>query len=385
MKSKNKILAVILLITFSLGCLNGCGGVHLSQQIVTGPDDWLMSGGVPQQLNTAKSVLEPPLEPVWSYNIDAGIGVSAISVSDGVVFVNNLQGEMYAIDISTGGKIGQINFLGKEASSTPLVENNSVYVTYAGDKKYSIACYNMLDGEIKWRRNLGYIQTSPVLKDDFIYTGSLDGRFYKLSKKGGVEWKFNAGSPIHSTCAVDGNKAVFGADNGNIFCVDVSGGHEVWKFKTGESVMTTPLVFNDKVYMGSYDSNYYCLDINSGSKIWSVNLKTKLFSGSALFDSTVIFGGIDGALYCLSLADGSRKWKFQTNGVITSTPLTSGKYVYFTSYDRKVHCIEGITGKELWSYEMDDKGKTSPVIWKDMLFTADDVNIICFKQKKNAE
>lgn len=385
MKSAAKITAIILLISVPIWYLTGCGGVHLSQQIVTGADDWLMSGGVPQQRNVAKSVLEPPLEVVWSYNIDAGIGPSAISVSDGVVFVNNLQGEMYAIDIGSGGKIGQINFLGKEAGSTPLVENNNVYVTYAGDKKYSIACYNMLDGNVKWRRNLGYIQSSPVMKDDYIYTGSLDGRFYKLSKKGSVEWKFHTGSPIHSTCAIEGNNAVFGADNGYIYCVDLSGGHEVWKFKTGESVMTTPLIFNNKAYLGSYDSNYYCMDINSGSKIWSVNLKTKLFSGSTLLDSTVIFGGIDGALYCLSINDGSQKWKFLTKGVITSTPVTSGKFVYFTSYDRKVYCVDGITGKELWSYEMDDKGKTSPVIWRDMLFTADDVNIICFKPKKNAE
>lgn len=385
MKAVFKIFFV-LLITSPLLFLPGCGGVHLSQQIVTGADDWLMSGGVPQQLNVAKSVLEPPLEVVWSYNIDAGIGVSAISVSDGVVFINDLQGEMYAIDIGTGGKIGQINFLGKEASSTPLLDGNNVYVTFAGDKKYSIACYNMLEGDVKWRRNLGDIQTSPVMKDDFIYTGSLIGKFYKISKSGRVEWKFNASSPIHSTCAIEENKTVFGADNGYIYCVDLNTGLEAWKFKTGESVITTPLVYNNKVFMGSYDSNYYCIDINSGSKVWSANLKTKLVTGSALFgDSTVIFGGVDGILYCLNISDGSQKWTLKTEGVITSTPLCSGKYVYFTSYDRKVYCAEGNSGKVLWNYELDDKGKTSPVIWRNMMFTADDVNIICFSPKKNAE
>ncbi len=378
--------SILSLIALQLLFIQGCTGVHLSQQIVTGADDWLMSGGVPQQLNVSKSVLEPPLEVVWSYNIDAGIGPSAISVSDGVVFVNDLQGEMYALDISSGGKIGQINFLGKEASSTPLVDGNDVYVTFAGDKKYSIACYNMLEGDIKWRRNLGYIQTSPVMKDDFIYTGSLDGKFYKLSKSGRVEWKFNASSPIHSTCAIDDNKAVFGADNGYIYCVGLSDGLEKWKFKTQESVITTPLIFNNKVFIGSYDSNYFCIDINTGKQEWAVNLKTKLASGSALYgDSSVITGGIDGNLYCLNVNDGSMKWKFHTYGVITSTPLVSGRYIYFTSYDRKVYCVDGTSGNGLWSYEMDDKGKTSPVIWKNMLFTADDVNIICFSPKKNAE
>ena len=150
--------------------------------------------------------------------------------------------------------------------------------------------------------------------------------------------------------------------------------------------MTTPMIYNGKVFAGSYDSNYYCLDLNTGLKLWSKNLETKLFTGSTLYnDSTVIFGGIDGNLYCLNTADGSLKWKFHTEGVITSTPLTSGKYVYFTSYDRNIYCVDGTNGKSLWSYEMEGKGKTSPVIWKDMLFTANDVEVLCFKHGQNAE
>ena len=381
MKSKAKILSIIGLILVS-----GCTGVHLNQQIVPNPMDWTMCGGVPGQHNVSKSIVEPPLELVWSYNIDAGLGYSVISVSDGIAFVNDLQGEMYSLDISSGGKIGQINFLGKEANSTPLVDGNDVYVTFAGESKNSILCYNLLNGAVKWKRNLGFIQTSPVLKDDYIYTGSLNGKFYKLSKAGRIEWRFKAGSPIHSTCAISGDKAVFGDDNGYVHCIGTNNGLSLWKFKTGESVMAAPMIYNDKVFAGSYDSNFYCLNLNSGSKLWSKNLGTKLFTGSTLFnDSTVIFGGIDGNLYCLNIADGSLKWKFHTEGVITSTPLTSGKHVYFTSYDRNVYCVEGANGESVWNYEMEGKGKTSPVIWKDMLFTANDVELLCFKHVQNAK
>jgi outer membrane protein assembly factor BamB len=374
---------IIVFLILSALFLAGCSGVHISQMIVPGDDDWLMSGGSPEQHNVSKSVVEPPLEVEWSYNIDAGIGYSAISVSDGVAFVNDLQGEMYSLDISSGGKIGQLNFLGKEANTTPLINSNDVYLAFAGDK-YSLVCYNLLEGDIKWRRRLGFIQTSPVMKDNSIYVGSLNGKFYKLNKSGTVNWKFKSGSPIHSTCAVLGDKAVFGNDDGYMYCINTSDGLSAWKFGTGGPIMGAPLVYNDKVFFGSYDSNYYCLDINSGTKVWSTNLKTKLFSGSALFgDSSVIFGGIDGNLYSLSISSGLVNWKFFTNGVITSTPLISGRYVYFSSYDRFLYCVEGSSGKGLWSYEMEGKGKTSPVIWRDMLFAADDVDVICFKHKKN--
>ena len=382
MKFKEKIFFIILL----LAVVSGCTGVHLTQQIVPDPMDWTMCGGVPEQQNAAKSVVEPPLELVWSYNIDAGLGYSVISVSDGIVFVNDLQGEMYSIDISSGGKIGQINFLGKDANTTPLLDGNDVYVTFAGGNDYSILCYSLLNGAVKWRRDVGYIQTSPILKDDYIYTGALNGRFYKFSKAGRIEWRYKTGSSIHSTCAISGDKAVFGDDNGYVHCIGIKEGKSLWKYKTEESVVTTPLLYDNKVFAGSYDSNYYCIDLNSGSKIWSKNLETKLFTGSTLFnDSTVIFGGINGNLYCLNVADGSLRWKFHTEGVITSTPMTSGKYVYFTSWDRNVYCVNGNNGQSLWKYEMEGKGKTSPVIWKDMLFTANDVELLCFKHVQNAK
>jgi outer membrane protein assembly factor BamB len=381
LKLKAKIFFIIPFIFIS-----GCTGVHLNQQIISDPMDWTMCGGVPEQHNVSKTVMEPPLELIWSYNIDAGLGYSVISVSDGIAFVNDLQGEMYSLDISSGGKIGQINFLGKDANTTPLIDGNDVYVTFAGENNYSVLCYSLLNGNIKWKRNVGYIQTSPILKNDYFYTGALNGRFYKFSKTGRIEWRYKAGSPIHSTCAISGDKAVFGDDEGYVHCVGIEDGLSLWKFKTGESVVTTPMIYNEKVFLGSYDSNYYCLDLNTGTKLWSRNMETKLFTGATLFnDSTVIFGGIDGNLYCLNTADGSLKWKFHTGGVITSTPLTSGKYVYFTSYDRNVYCVDGTNGKSLWNYEMEGKGKTSPVIWRDMLFTANDVEVLCFKHGQNAQ
>lgn len=364
----------------------GCSGINLSRAIVSGEYDWIMAGGSPEQHNIAKSIVNPPLEVVWSHNLDAGIGYSAFAVSDEVVFVNNLQGEMYGLDISSGGKVGQINFLGKDANTTPLLMGNDVIVTFAGDNKYSIASYSLIAGEINWRKKLGDIQTSPVMKDDYIYTGTLGGKFYKLDKNGKLIWFFKTGPPIHSTCAISGDKVVFGTDKGNIFCLNTENGSKNWEYKTDGPVFAAPLAFDDKIFIGSDDSNYVCLDINSGKKIWSQNLKTKIFSGSALFNSAaVVFGGVNGKLYSLSVKDGSVNWTFRSYGVITGSPVASGNNIYFTSYDRHVYCINGFKGEKLWSYKMEGKGKTSPVIWKNFLFAADDQNVICFTHKTNAK
>jgi len=361
-----------------------CSGVKLSQKIEISEGDWLMAGGSPGQKNISFYELAPPLNKIWERDIEAGVGYSGIAVSDAVVFVNSLAGEMIGIDVSTGGKIGTLGFLGKDASSTPIIFGNDVFLTYAGDDKNSVASYSITEGERRWRKNFGYIQTSPVLYDGYIYFGSLKGALNKIEPdSGNLVWKYYIGEPIHSTCAILNNKVVFGTDKGSICCVKSGDGLEAWKIKVDAPVFSTPLAAGEMVYLGTDDSNYYAININNGSIAWNKNFSSKITGGSTLYDSSaIIFGTISGMLYALDINNGEIKWSFKTNGTITSSPLTSGKYVYCTSFDSYVYCLDGRTGTLLWKYLMENKSRTTPVVWKDYLFVAADRSIYCFTNQK---
>ncbi len=266
--------------------------------------------------------------------MEGGVGFSGISAADAVVFVNSQAGELFSIDISSGSKIGRLGFLGKDASTTPLINGNNIIVAYAGDNDNSLASYNLEEGKVNWKKNLGYLQTSPVMKNGSVYLGSLNNKEYKVSADNdSTYWKFDAKAQIHSTSCLWEDKVIFGADNGMIYCLNAADGSLAWSYKTGAPVVATPMAFDNKVYVGSYDSNYYCIDINIGTVIWKKNLKTKIAGGSALYNNSVVFGGIDGNLYSLNASDGGLNWKFFTNGVITASPLTSGRNIYFSSFD----------------------------------------------------
>ncbi len=341
-----------------------------------------MCGGNPAQQNNSRTVLSPPFNLIWTYDCDAGIGNSAIVASDAVLFVNDLNGEMQLIDVSSGNKIGLLNFLGGDANTSPLLMEDRVVLAYAGDNKFSLAAYNFLTRDADWKIDLGYLQTSPILYDTNIYIGSLNGKEYKIgTKEGNIIWSYDTKSQIHSTCAVDKDKVVFGSDNGYIYCLSSKEGSELWKFKTGGSIVANPMIYEDIVYLGSYDSTYYAVNLDSGNVIWKKNFGTKIYSGSALFENnSVVFGGIDGNLYKLDLKDGQIIWKYPTSGVINCTPLIAGKNIYFTSFDWVAYCLDGTSGKMLWNYQLEGKGRTTPVIWKDFLFIPNDKYIYCFKE-----
>lgn len=376
-------LYILILIAAGFIYFSSCSGITVDKEIKINPDDWVMSGGSPEQQHVSKYVLAPPLNLMWDYNIEGGVGPNGITASDAVVFVNALQGELFTFDVKTGGKIGNLKFLGKDCSTAPLILGNDVIVTYAGDKKYSLASYDLTMGKINWRKNYGDIQTSPVLKDNYIYFSGLNGSFYKVDPASGTKiWKLNTKAQVHSTCAIGNGIAVLGNDKGYIMGVDLNTGEEKWKIETGQQVISTPLIYGDHVYLGANDSNYYKISLNDGAIRWKVNLHTKIIGGSAVDpNGNLITGCVDGSICSLTNALGEFNWKTMTNGTIISSPVISGNYIYVSSYDSFIYSLDLATGKILWSSMLENKVKTTPVIWRDYLFVAADEIVYCFTNK----
>lgn len=380
-----KFYCIILFLFAALIIIPSCSGIKIEKSVVITQSDWLMAGGSAEQQHVSRFKLPPPLYLKWKYNIEGGVGSSGICVSDAIVFVNALQGEMFSFDVSSGGKIGNVKFLGKDASTAPLILGNDIILTYAGDRKSTVVSYNLLTGNITWKKYFGDIQTSPILYEKFVYFSSLNGTFYKINPLNGeLVWSFKIGKPIRSTCAINSGLAVFGCDDHYIYSVNTELGTEIWKFKTEQPIYSTPLIYDGKVFIGGNDSIYYCLGLNSGKLIWKVNLSAKMIGGSAIDkDKNVITGCIDSKIVSLKSSNGEINWKTYTKGTIVSSPVISDDYIYITSYDGYLYCLGSKEGNIIWKYEMENKSKTTPVVWQNYLFTAADDIVYCFTNNEN--
>lgn len=379
----NKLYKYTFLI---IAVIAACSGIKIEQDVKLSSGDWTMAGGSPRQQNVSAYTLAPPLELFWDYSVEGGVGPASMCIADAVLFVNTIPGELYTFDVSTGGKLGNVKFLGADASTAPLVMGNDIILTYAGDNSYSLASFDVKKGEPSWRRNYGYIQTSPILKDSSVYFGSLKGVQYKVNAASGkMVWRFETKSPIHSTCAVWEDNVIFGNDDGVIYCLGTAEGSEKWKIHTRLPVYSTPMVESGIAYLGCDDSNFYAINIAEGKLLWKNNMKTKIIAGSALYGSEAVFGCVDGNIYSVNRSDGSIKWKFTTQGTVTSSPVISGNYIYCASYDSFVYCLDASTGNMLWNKKLENKIKTSPLVWKDYLFVAADDIVYCFTNKFELE
>jgi eukaryotic-like serine/threonine-protein kinase len=388
---------ILLRLTFILCAFLFCSCFPLSiDKLIEADDseDWLYIGGdlAKSNISKSKSELNPPFNLYWQFDADGGLSKNCLSVSDAILFAATLNGESFAIDVLSGKSLGRVSTLGRSSYSTPLIYNNNIIITSSGDKNSGIFSYNLVRGAINWKKNIGSIETSPVLDGENIFVSTISGNLYKLNvTTGNILWSRNSSgrktslNSFFNSPTIFGDKVFLGGNDWNMYSFDTASGKELWKFKTGGAIFCDVSVNEGKLYFGSDDKNFYCLD-TSGNLVWKKNLNTKFLSSSTFSGNMVITAAVDGNVYSLDKENGNVIWTFATKGTICASPLLQGNKIFIGSYDKNFYCLNASDGKKLWSYETGGRIRTSAVIWKDYIFFAcEDKYIYCFSNKNFAK
>jgi len=376
MRSSRKVLHFILL-SFVVA---GCAPVRLQRPIKVHEDDWTVFGGNAQHTNQSSVILSPPLEIAWEYDASAGFGSGSPVAADSFVFVGTLSGEVHLVNVKTGHRVGVLT-VESAVTGAPLIDGISLIAASAnGDR--TLISYDYREGVVRWVRELGGIESSPLRFGYRLFVTTLDGILYCLDKVSGAEvWRFEAKHPIHSSPATDGKVIVFGCDDGELYAVDFETGKLLWKFKTGRSVFATPSIYRGCIYFGSLDNTFYAVNLSDGRLIWKYLAGGKIYGTPAFSEDLVMFGATDGTLYALRIEDGSVAWRFFATSIINSSPVVSGSYVYFGSLDKKLYALDTFSGALKWEYDVKGRIKTSPIIWRGYLILAvEDRSVFAFKQ-----
>ena len=115
--------------------------------------DWSMFRGNSLGTGVAHSILKGEPELLWSFKVKGGAFESTAAIVGDVVYISDLDGKIYAIDLKTGKKKWE-------------------YKTESG------------------------FSASPSVKDGLIFVGDYDGTFYCLTTDGKLKWKFETEAEI---------------------------------------------------------------------------------------------------------------------------------------------------------------------------------------------
>jgi outer membrane protein assembly factor BamB len=275
----------------------------------------------------------------WKFHTNGRV-ISSPAVVAGTLFVGSTDGNLYALDASSGSQKWKFTTPSWIVSS-PAVASGIVYFMGYDNNLYAL---DAATGQLKWKFQTG---------GEKRYAGKHLHHLEPAAETMPDPWDFYLSSP-----AVWNGAVYFGSSDGNIYALDANSGTVKWKFQTGDVVHSSPAIADGTLYIGSWDTYLYALDAATGKEKWrfktgddpDIHNHVGIQSSPAVADGVVYFGSRDSFAYGVDAATGKQLWKFSTDGswVNNSPAVLEGKVYFGTSIPGFLHAVDGKTGASVF-------------------------------------
>jgi outer membrane protein assembly factor BamB len=315
--------------------------------------------------NTLSPLNVGGIDRQWSHATGDAV-LSSPTVVNGVVYIGSEDGEVYALNASTGAKRWSYA-TGGSILSSPTVVNGVVYI---GSFDANVYALDAATGAKLWNYATGSaISSSPAVVNGVVYVGSLDNSVYAIDASTGAKlWNYPTAGAVTSSPAVVSGVVYVGSFDTNLYALEASTGAKLWSYATAGTVTSSPAVVNGVVYVGSLGGNLYAVKAANGAWLWTYTAVSGISSSPAVVNGVVYVGAYDDNVYAVDAATGTQLWGYTTGGVILSSPAVANGVVYIGSMDGDLYGLDASTGAELWSYPTRGGVESSPAVVNGVVY-----------------
>lgn len=308
------------------------------------------------------------LELLWAFHSYGPIGwrASPIMNKDGsVIYFGSSDGNYYALDSSTGGRLWTFETRGPILSSG-LLTQQSLYITSTDGNVYALTPGS---GTLLWKCNVSApIVSSVALFKESIIAGTLSGDVVAVgSSNGKINWHYRADEAIVSRAEVVSPLVFTSSRDGCLHALALNTGSPRWKFKAKGPSVSGPIASADSVYIGSMDGSLYALDLETGRLTWRYDTARSIMARALIHFTTVVFCSEDRWLYCCEKYDGHLVWKAPVHGRVVANPVSFAGKVYVATREGWVQCFDMRTGDIVWQMYIDRRLEASPMISHNLI------------------
>ncbi len=248
---------------------------------------------------------------------------------------SSLDGEVVAF-LARGGKVRWRRTIGPSETS-PLVANGLVYV---GDWLGKVYAFDANTGRTRWTFSTnGKVKGGLALSGNRVYFGSYDGHVYALDARTGRElWRASAQARLgptgtfYATPAVAYGRVYIGSTDHKVYSYGATTGELRWSHTTGGYVYSSPAVWRLRVYIGSHDGNLYCFDAATGDVRWRFDAHGVISGSPTVIDGVVYFSTARNRTFALNARTGKLLWHFP-DGQYTPV-VADSKKLYLVGHTR---------------------------------------------------
>lgn len=375
-KSLLKIYFCIALILFSN--FLSCGKKIQLESYLKNSFKWAMYGQIPQRKFFIDDTLKLPLKINFKTELKAGLNYSSVTAMDGFLFVGDLKGNVYTIDLNSGQIKNYSNFKQPILTSIVVDENRLIFPLAASKNKNSfLVIYNLVQGMEKSKLWVeGSIEKEILSVNKNIFFTTTNGTIYKLNEEHTFDWKINLKFQIYSHPAVIGEYIVTATIDGTIYFITFNG--KIFKeFKLNNRIKSGFCVDGSRIYFGDEGGVLYCYDKDQGDFIFSKKLDVSINAIPSFDNESIFIGDLRGNVFSLNKKTGEVNWRKQLGGLINNSILIVGDKLVVPNIQKKVFILDKYTGKILQEIEFEGRIKLSPIYIKNkLIFGHDDKKIV---------
>jgi outer membrane protein assembly factor BamB len=207
---------------------------------------------------------------VWETQLSGGIS-AAPAEADGVIYVGDEGGVVWAVEASSGGVLWKRE-AGCPVMAAAVVAGDALLVPLVSPSQLTppkvpyLVLLSRATGEVRWQVvEARSIFSSPLWGPTGILCVSVEGYLSETFLR----------------------------------CHGVEAGQELWKQRLMGVVDSSPAMAGDRIYFGAHDGCLYVANAQSGVILSRTRLAEKIFSSPALDGGRLYIGANDGCLHCL--------------------------------------------------------------------------------------
>jgi len=346
-------------------------------------DNWEYFRGNALSQGVAKSLLPEKPDLLWEFEVKEGAFEVTPAIVDGVVYVGDLDGALFALNLKDGKQVWKSTIESGFVSS-PAYRDGRIYL---GDYDGVFYCFHAKDGKLLWQYETGAeVNSSANFYKDNVLVGSQDATLYCLAAKdGGLVWKHEIADQIRCSPTVVGDRTFVAGCDAKLHIIDLLKGEKIKEVELDGPTGSTPAVHGNNVYFGTEGASVFSINFKEAKVDWQYTNEASTLpyrSSVAIHDGIVIIGGQNRFVQAFQISDGKEIWQKQIRGRVEASPVVVGKRVFVAGSNGRITAFEYKTGKQVWEYEAGGGFTGSPAISQQKLVIAsNDGKVYCFGKK----
>jgi len=369
-----KLLFQVL--TISVAILFAAVLVHASDAT-----SWPVSRGNASSQGVSESKLPEKPRLLWTFSEPSTAFDATPAIADGRVFIGDLDGGAYALELDTGKVLWRKKFEDGFSSSPAYKDGHVVIGNYEG----LVRCLDALTGETRWEFSTdAQIDGGANFYGDLVLITSEDGGLYALNLKSGqLAWKFATSDQLRVAPTIAGNKTFLGGCDGKLHVIDLDSGKEIGEgFPLQSPTGSTPAVAGDYVFAPTHSGNVFAINYSTLEQVWLFSdsqRSQEIRSSPAISDGKLLVTTRNKRLLAIDAKTGMLSWEYVFKKRSEASPVICDDRVWVGSGDGRLVALRLTTGEELWQSEQTGAFNASAAVAAGKLVIANDKgSVYCF-------